>query len=288
MPPLTRNNGERELQVMIANPARMAHAVATSQQSGTSGQIPGTSSDPTQLATLTGTIQSYPNGPSPNGDQVAGVGHQVLNNAGNPVVFMGNLSAITGGTDLPSNFQDGGFAFVDADGNLPAGYSQSTGLWGFSTPGPTTATALQIYSDWDMSTALDGGFGITVPVAAPIPGSGGAISWNACFTQVGNFATMDELNFYLDGSYMQAHGGPGGDSLTVGKIFATTLDGTSTFSCGSGSVPTYESAPATYAWDGFAPTITGDVFSLTDGYILNVDGPALIAVNFAAYYTGED
>lgn len=144
MPPLTRNNGDRQLQVMIANPARTARAMATSQSGALSGQIPGTSSDPTQPAIQYATIQQYPTNsdgptPSPNGDQVAGVGHVVLNNAGNPVVVMGNLSATqTGGVDLPADFQDGGFAFVDADGNLPAGYSQSTGLWGFGGSAPPT------------------------------------------------------------------------------------------------------------------------------------------------------
>lgn len=44
MPPLTRNNGQRELQVMIANPAKQAHAVATGQQGGLSGTIPGVTS----------------------------------------------------------------------------------------------------------------------------------------------------------------------------------------------------------------------------------------------------
>lgn len=131
---------------MLANPAMRSHAVATGQQTGTSGTIPGTSSDPTQLATLSGTIQSYPDGPSPNGDQVAGVGHQVLNNAGNPVVVMGNLNAVSGGggSKLPSSFQDGGFAFVDADGNFVAGYSQSTGLFGF---GGTTGVVLSTFGD---------------------------------------------------------------------------------------------------------------------------------------------
>lgn len=206
MPPLTRRTEDRQLQVMVANPAARSHAVASGQQVGTSGTIPGTSSDPTQVATLTGTIQQSPSvtslsaaasagdtsitvpysipsgsyvvidqntststqetgltsgvsgsGPytvelsaslgyphasgapvqapttSPNGDRIAGVGHAVLNNAGNPVVVMGNLNAISGGagSKLPSSFQDGGFSFVDAQGNQVAGYSQETGLYGF-------------------------------------------------------------------------------------------------------------------------------------------------------------
>jgi hypothetical protein len=242
MPPLTRNNGQRELEVMIANPAKRAHAVATGQQGGYSGQIPGTGSDPQQLAASFGTIQQYPaattlsssasvgdttisvagsiasgsfvvidintatstqetnlttgvsgsgpytvslsqplayahaNGapvqaptPSPNGDMVAGVGHAVLNNAGNPVVIQGNLSATqTDGTDLPADFQDGGFAFVDADGNLVAGYSQETGLWGFGGGGGGVGfvtTTLEGYvpfdglQDWAAPPAW-----ITVPI----------------------------------------------------------------------------------------------------------------------------
>jgi hypothetical protein len=154
MPPLTRNNGQRELQVMIANPARQAHAVATGQQRGFSGQIPGTDSDPTQLAALSGTIQSYPDGPSPNGDQVAGVGHQVLNNAGNPAVFMGNLNAISGGASskLPVSYRDGGFGFIDAAGNHVAGYSQPTGLYGF---GVMVHKASFAYNTADLTAGVD-------------------------------------------------------------------------------------------------------------------------------------
>lgn len=206
MPPLTRNNRDRHLEVMLAKPAARAHAVATGQQGGFSGQIPGTSSSEQQAAVQHSTIQQYPavtalaapasagdssisvnrsiasgsfvvidvngatttqesnlttgvsgSGPytltltsplgyphaasaqvmgpttSPNGDQIAGVGHAVLNNAGNPVVVMGNLNAVSGGgsSKLPSSFQDGGFSFLDAAGNQVAGYSQETGLYGF-------------------------------------------------------------------------------------------------------------------------------------------------------------
>lgn len=159
MPPLVPNQAARQVQA-LANPANAARALAQQQAGGTSGTIPGTSSDPTQVATTTGVIPLYPpDARSPNGDQVAGVGIQVLNNDGNPVVVMGNLKATipaiilsgplrAGATgsfaagageaslrasvaDLPSGFEDGGFCFVDADGNLVAGYSQETGLWGF-------------------------------------------------------------------------------------------------------------------------------------------------------------
>jgi hypothetical protein len=149
-------------------------AVATSQQGGYSGQIPGTSSDPTQVAVQFSTIQQYPpSAPSPNGDQVAGVGHAVLNNAGNPVVVMGNLNATqTSGTDLPSNFQDGGFAFLDAAGNLVAGYSQETGLWGFG--GSTTA---QFYL-FGASAAYLGGFQMPLKPQPPSKYFASGIDYN--------------------------------------------------------------------------------------------------------------
>lgn len=119
---------------MIAGPQRTLRGVAVGQQGGFSGQIPGTTSDPTQVGLQFSTIHQYPansSGPttSPDGDQVAGVGHAVLNNAGNPVVAMGNLNAPASSNH--GAFQDGAFVFFDADGNHVAGYSQPTGLWGF-------------------------------------------------------------------------------------------------------------------------------------------------------------
>lgn len=246
MPPLTRNKGDRALQVMVANPAMRSHAVATGQQIGTAGTIPGTSSNPTQLATLSGTIQQTPSGTtlaassakgdttiststwipsgsyvvvdqntgsstqetamtsgvsgagpytisltsplgyphasgapvqapttSPNGDQIAGVGHQVLNSAGKPVVVMGNLNAVSGGgsSKLPSSFQDGGFSFVDAQGNQVAGYSQETGLYGFGgvkvTDGTTTVSPASELDFITGATVTDGGNGTAEITLSP-------------------------------------------------------------------------------------------------------------------------
>ncbi|MGO9885526.1 MAG: hypothetical protein ACLPV4_21230 [Solirubrobacteraceae bacterium] len=136
---------QRQIQVAFANPQNQSRATAQQQQGGTSGTIPGTSSSATQVAHAAGLIQTYPaTGTSPNGDQVSGVGLQVLTNpvivdgvsTQYPVVVMGNLNVTGGGVDCPSDFQDGGFAFVDADGNLVAGYSQETGLWGFGSASP--------------------------------------------------------------------------------------------------------------------------------------------------------
>jgi hypothetical protein len=151
MPPLIPGRAGRHVQA-LASPANQARALAQQQQGGISGTIPGTASDPTRVAVATGAIQTYPAaGRSPEGDQVAGVGIQVLNNAGDPVVVLGNLNATqASAADLPASFQDGGFAFVDADGNLIAGYSQETGLWGFGGGGGG-APAARAYS-WQSQT----------------------------------------------------------------------------------------------------------------------------------------
>lgn len=218
MPPLTRRDEDRHLQVMVTNPAQRSHAVATGQQSGTSGTIPGTSSDPTQPATLTGTIQSYPNGPSPNGDSIAGVGHQVLNNAGNPVVVMGNLNAVSGGgsSKLPSSFQDGGFSFVDAAGNQVAGYSQETGLYGFpgglevadpiqSVPGVTEIEVIGASVSGSGGTA-------TLDVSQPFVGvqtfalaytNGGSATWQERFIAAGATYSTTHSQFYVSVAWSQ-------------------------------------------------------------------------------------
>lgn len=134
MPPVIPSRANRQVQALAAG-HNLARALAQQQQGGAAGQPPGVATDPTvppQIAHRTGVIQPYPaTALSPAGDQLAGVGIVVLNNDGNPVVALGNLKATGGGVDLPASFADGGLAFIDAAGNLVAGYSQETGLWGF-------------------------------------------------------------------------------------------------------------------------------------------------------------
>ena len=126
MPPTIRKDELRQAQGLFVNPQRTIRSVATGQQGGHSGTIPGTDSDPTQLGMQWSTIQ-----PPDTGDQVAAVGHAVLANDGSPVVVMGNM-AVSGDSGYPpEGFQDGGFVFTDAEGNAVAGYSHPTGLWGF-------------------------------------------------------------------------------------------------------------------------------------------------------------
>jgi hypothetical protein len=188
MPPLIPNQAGRQVQA-LAGPANQARALASQQQGGSSGTIPGTTSDPLQVAHTTGVIPLYPpTGYSPEGNQVAGVGIQVLSNAGDPVVVMGHLNAtlpvadlplradaMLSVTDLPSGFQDGGFAFVDQDGNLVAGYSQETGLWGFGggEEGPAGPTGATGPTGPTGPTGATGPRGLTGPTGPTGPSGGG-------------------------------------------------------------------------------------------------------------------
>jgi hypothetical protein len=162
MPPLIPGRAGRQVQA-LAGPANLARALALQQQGGSSGTPPLVADDPAlapQVAHTTGVIPAYPaTAPSPNGDQVSGVGIQVLNNAGNPVMVAGNLAATqTSATDLPADFTDGGFAFVDANGNLVAGYSQETGLWGFGGAGASPVRyfgSVQLLGGDDLEDAFE-------------------------------------------------------------------------------------------------------------------------------------
>jgi hypothetical protein len=284
MPPVIPGRAARQVQA-LARPANQARATAQQQQGGSSGTIPGTASDPTQVGHTTGIIPlNPPTGPSPNGDQVAGVGIQVLNNADppTPVVVMGNLAATqTSGTDLPANFTDGGFAFVDDGGNLVAGYSQETGLWGFAPPAAGGPSMLTAWMDWVTGAGMnvlmpDGeqvaGYGITVPATAPTHGLG--LLYNACVTQVGSYAG-GSIGFWgncLDDAAWTSES-------AVAIVSAYTLDGASSIQLWTGN---YSAADANNshqftAWDVLA--VTGTLLS-APGDELVVAGPCMLAVNY--------
>lgn len=124
MPPTIPNRDERAMRVLLANPAQLARTLAQQQQGGTSGTIPGTSSPVTQVATRVGVIQEYPAvGSSPNGDGIAGVGHQVLGPDGNPIAVLGNLAV----TQAGNAYDDRGVALLDANGNVLAWHSPTDG-----------------------------------------------------------------------------------------------------------------------------------------------------------------
>lgn len=163
MPPTIRKDELRQAQGLFVNPQRTIRSVATGQQGGHSGTIPGTDSDPTQLGMQWSTIQ-----PPDTGDQVAAVGHAVLANDGSPVVVMGNM-AVSGDSGYPpEGFQDGGFVFTDAEGNAVAGYSHPTGLWGFSETSAVTAQVNLAVPD-DESILGPGPLPITLPIQLDLP-----------------------------------------------------------------------------------------------------------------------
>lgn len=125
MPPVIHRPDLRHLQTLLANPQNTAKALQHQQDGGTSGTIPGTDSDPTVVATTTGRIPIYPPAAqSPNGDQVAGVGHQVLNSDGNPAITLGNLLVTQAGNE----YDDRALTFHDADGNIVGWHSPTDGL----------------------------------------------------------------------------------------------------------------------------------------------------------------
>ena len=279
MPPLVPGKTLRQYQA-LANPANQAKATSQQQQGGSSGTIPGTTSDPQQVAVATGLIQTYPaTDPSPHGDQVAGVGITVLNNDGNPVVVLGNLAATqTSAVDLPANFQDGGFAFVDAAGDLVAGYSQETGLWGFggAAAAPLMLTA---WMDWttdvnmSVRTATGGspaGYGITVPAVKS--GATGYFA-NACVTQVG-YSPAQTIGFWGDGGSTM----PGWTSDFLAIVSAYTLDGVSSI----GMTATGVGGPYGHSYqmaDWTVDASTGVLLSVSGNY-LNVASSCMLAVNY--------
>jgi hypothetical protein len=269
MPPIIPNRAARQVQA-LARPANQARALAQQQQGGSSGTIPGTSSSAQQVAHTTGLIPTYPVPASPNGDQVSGVGLQVLNNAGNPVVVAGNLHATqTSAKDLPTNFSDGGFAFVDAAGNLVAGYSQDTGLWGFD---PAAAGATEViqtaWMDWVTSPAMQvnvgtssrglavtvPGYGITVPTMIPPGAPTSGFMYNACVTQVGPYAG-GSIGFWVNGANWIDEG-------PSAVVTAYTLDGTSSielYSAGYFAAPDANNSCQVVGWNVTA--VTGSAFS---------------------------
>jgi hypothetical protein len=288
MPPVIPGRAGRQVQA-LAGPSNQARALALQQQGGVSGTIPGTTSDAQQVAVATGVIQPYPaTGPSPYGDQVSGVGHAVLNSAGDPVVVLGNLNATqTSAQDLPSSFQDGGFAFVDADGNLVAGYSQETGLWGFSS-GAALST-LAAWMDWITSPTMYvniannvtvPGYGITVPAMTPPLADGfvnNGLIFNAFVTQVGYYAG-GSIGFWgncSNSEWMR--------ESPSAVVTAYTLDGANSIELcddnftGPDANGSYQAAGADSPWSVTA--VTGSVFSAPAGELV-VSGPCMMAVNY--------
>lgn len=120
------NSAQRALQRVFSEPANQAAASARQQSGVLSGQVPGTNSSSKQPAVMYGLLQ-----PGTSGDLVAAVGHTVLDNAGLPVMVFGNLSVSGDSGFPPMAFTDGGWVLIDVDGNAFAGYSHTTGLWGF-------------------------------------------------------------------------------------------------------------------------------------------------------------
>ena len=128
MPPTIPNNVQRKLKAIAGNATNLSQALASQQQGGRSGTIPGTTSPWNQQGEREGTLHTYPvTGTSPGGWVTAGVGTEVLNNAGNPIIRMGNLLVSQHGTVL---FQDGGQIYLNAAGDVVGGYSNTTGFFG--------------------------------------------------------------------------------------------------------------------------------------------------------------
>ncbi len=289
MPPVIPNRAARQVQA-LARPANQARALAQQQQGGSSGTIPGTSSSAQQVAHTTGLIPTYPVPASPNGDQVSGVGLQVLNNAGNPVVVAGNLAATqTSAKDLPTNFSDGGFAFVDAAGNLVAGYSQDTGLWGFD-PAAAGATELILtaWMDWVTSPAMQvnvgtssrgvgvtvPGYGITVPTMIPPGAATSGLIYNACVTQVGPYAG-GSIGFWANGTNPEWN-----REAPYIVVTACTLDGTSSielYSGGDFAAPDANNSYQVASWNVTA--VTGSAFSAPAAELVVTDA-VMMAVNY--------
>lgn len=322
MPPVIPGKAGRQAQA-LANPANQARALAQQQQGGSSGTIPGTSSSPQQVAHTTGVIPVYPpDGRSPNGDQVAGVGIQVLNNAGDPVVVMGNLSATLppltmpmraadakagvireSVSALPSSFQDGGFAFIDADGNFVAGYSQETGLFGFGGGGGggggSSSGLLTAWMDWRTSASMyvnvfGGTAGLTIPgygisVPAVQPPSSGLYVCNASVTQVGHSPATGAIGFLVSLRGM-APPDPASNPINA-VVTAYTLDGVNSIDMSSNTCygPDANGSYLMAAWTVNAST--GSVFSAVgDGMTppaLAVSTPCLMACNFLLQALGS-